>query len=338
MFKKKLSPDYPHYPVMIKEIKNLCYKRKNYNFLDCTFGAGGYSKEFLKNENANVTAVDRDLNSEKFASELKKKYPKRFKFYNEKFSNLDVILENKKFDFIIFDLGISSLQLHSFDRGFSFKSNSKLDMGMGLNSIDASHVVNKFSPETLKIIFKILGEEKEASIIVKNIISERKKNQIFSGLQLSNIIQKSKKKKFGKKINPSTKTFQALRIFVNKEITELILGISNAAKLLKPRGKLVVVSFHSIEDKIVKFFFKNYSNNKSSMSRYIPIKQDEAKNTFFENYKNKIIRPSEKEIKQNYNSRSAKLRIAVRNNNSFFEPAELKRKFNKYLNIESYHV
>ena len=338
MFKKKLSPDYPHYPVMIKEIKQICYKRKKSNFLDCTFGAGGYSKEFLKNKSAEVIALDRDLNSERFAIEIKKKYPERFNFYNTKFSKIDEIFKDKKFDYIIFDLGISLMQMNSFERGFSFKSNYRLDMGMGLNSIDALKVVNNFSPGTLKIIIKILGEEKEASNIVRNIISERKKKQIYSGLQLSKIIEKSKKKKFGFKINPSTKTFQALRIFVNKEITELISGISNAAKLLKPSGKLIVVSFHSIEDKIVKYFFKNYSNNKSLTSRYIPINENEKMGTFFENYKNKIIRPSEKEIKENYNSRSAKLRIVTRNKNSYFEPLDLKKKFMKYLNIESYHA
>ena len=338
MFKKKLSPDYPHYPVMIKEIKKICYKGKKSNFLDCTFGAGGYSREFLKNKSAEVIALDRDLNSEKFAIEIKKKYPERFNFYNTKFSKIDEIFKDKKFDNIIFDLGISSMQMNTSERGFSFKSNYRLDMGMGLNSIDALKVVNNFSPETLKIIIKFLGEEKEASNIVKNIILERKKKQIYSGVQLSKIIEKSKKKKFGVKINPSTKTFQALRIFVNKEITELISGISNAAKLLKPSGKLIVVSFHSIEDKIVKYFFKNYSNNKSLKSRYIPIHENETKGTLFENYKNKIIRPSEREIKENYNSRSAKLRIVTRNKNSFFEPLDFKKKFMKYLNIENHHA
>ena len=323
---------------MIKEIKKICYKRKKSNFLDCTFGAGGYSREFLKNKSAEVIALDRDLNSKKFAIEIKKKYPERFNFYNEKFSKIDEIFKDKKFDYIIFDLGISSMQMNTYERGFSFKSNYRLDMGMGLNSINALKVVNDFSPGTLKIIIKILGEEKEASNIVKNIILERKKKQIYSGVQLSKIIEKSKKKKFGFKINPSTKTFQALRIFVNKEITELISGISNAAKLLKPSGKLIVVSFHSIEDKIVKYFFKNYSNNKSLKSRYIPINENETRGTFFENYKNKIIRPTEREIKENYNSRSAKLRIVTRNKNSFFEPLDFKKKFMKYLNIENNHA
>ena len=194
MFKKKLSPDYPHYPVMIKEIKKICYKIKKSNFLDCTFGAGGYSREFLKNKSAEVIALDRDLNSEKFAIEIKKKYQEKFNFYNTKFSKIDEIFKDKKFDYIIFDLGISSMQMNTSERGFSFNSNYRLDMGMGLNSIDALKVVNNFRPETLKIIIKFLGEEKEASNIVKNIILERKKNKFILGYSYQKLSKNQKRK------------------------------------------------------------------------------------------------------------------------------------------------
>ena len=148
------------------------------------------------------------------------------------------------------------------------------------------------------------------------------------------IIEKSKKKNFSKKINPSTKTFQALRIFVNKEITELITGIISATKLLKPGGKILIVSFHSIEDKIVKYFFSNFSENRSAPSRYLP----DDKNIdllLFEKYLNKVIKPSIKEINKNFPSRSAKLRFAVRSNNTFIYPVDLVNKFKKYLNIEA---
>ena len=150
-------------------------------------------------------------------------------------------------------------------------------------------------------------------------------------------MKKVKKKKFTQKINPSTKTFQALRIFVNKEITELINGIINATKILKPGGKILVVSFHSIEDKIVKFFFSNFSKNKSRPSRYLP---DENSNNFvlFENYSKQVIKPSKYEIEKNNPSRSAKLRFAIRSNNDFLYPSSLLTKFNKYLEIESLNV
>ncbi len=150
-------------------------------------------------------------------------------------------------------------------------------------------------------------------------------------------MKKVKKKNFASKINPSTKTFQALRIFVNKEITELINGVINATKFLKPGGKILVISFHSIEDKIIKYYFSNFSKNKSKPSRYIPeINNDNE--ILFEEYKNEIIRPTLKELKKNYPSRSAKLRFAVRNKNNFTYPTSLIQKFQKYIEIEAFNV
>ena len=152
-----------------------------------------------------------------------------------------------------------------------------------------------------------------------------------------NIIEKSKTKKLSSKINPSTKTFQALRIFVNKETTELINGIITASKLLRPGGKILVVSFHSIEDKIIKYFFKNFSKSRSKPSRYLPeVKNDNY--CLFEEYSNKIIKPSKSEIKKNNPSRSAKLRYAIRSNKKFIYPSDLVKKFNKYLDIEAINV
>ena len=154
---------------------------------------------------------------------------------------------------------------------------------------------------------------------------------------LVEIIEKSKKKKFGTKINPCTKTFQALRIFVNKEITELINGIINAAKILKPGGRILIVSFHSIEDKIAKYFFSNFSKNKSKPSRYFPEK-DYSNTAIFEDYKNKVLKPTKKEINKNNRSRSAKLRYAVRSKNKFVYPHDLIEKFKNYLNLEAINV
>ena len=151
------------------------------------------------------------------------------------------------------------------------------------------------------------------------------------------IIEKSKKRNFSSKINPSTKTFQALRIFVNKEISELIYGIIQATKILKPGGKILIVSFHSIEDKIVKFFFSNFSKNKSKPSRYLP-DEDTNKTALFEKYTNKIIKPTKSEIEKNNPSRSAKLRLAIRSQNEFVYPSSLIKRFNKYLNLEAINV
>ena len=150
-------------------------------------------------------------------------------------------------------------------------------------------------------------------------------------------MKKVKKIFFFKKINPCTKTFQALRIFVNKEITELITGVINATKKLKPGGKILVVSFHSLEDKIIKYFFTNFSTNKSRPSRYLPEKKNKEK-ALFDEYKNKVLLPSKKEVNQNYRSRSAKLRFAIRSKNKFEYPEELIKRFKKYLDLEATNV
>ena len=239
------------------------------NFLDCTFGGGGYSKEILKFNNTNVLAIDRDEKILSIAKEIKKKFPKRFQFYQKKFSELND-LSHDKVDVVIFDLGISSIQLDDLTRGFSFNSEKELNMAMGLNKITAMEAVNNLGELDLKLIIKVLGDEKEASRIAKNIIQFRSEKKIIQTSDLVKIIKKSKKKNYLNKINPCTKTFQALRIFVNKEITELVNGLINATKKLKPGGKILAISFHSIEDRIIKYYFSNFSKNRSRPSRYLP--------------------------------------------------------------------
>jgi 16S rRNA (cytosine1402-N4)-methyltransferase len=275
---------------------------------------------------------------EKMASILKKKYKDRFVFFNEKFSNLEKVVDNNiKIDAIIFDLGVSSFQLSDMKRGFSYKSKERIDMSMGLSSLSAEEVINNYDENHLKLILKVLGEEKEASKIVKRIIRERKIKKITKVSELVSIIEKSKKKNYKKKINVCTKTFQALRIFVNKEITELIEGIIKATKFVKIGGKIIIVSFHSIEDKVVKFYFNNYSKNKAKPSRYYPEKKEEEK-IFFDSNRKNLLKPSETEINENPKSRSAKLRFATRINSEFSFPDELKVKFNKYINLEKKNV
>ena len=331
------SLEFSHFPVMLSEIIDICSPSKGGFFVDCTFGGGGYTREILKFPNTRVIGLDRDATVLSIAKKLKKKFKKRFKFYQLRFSQIDKILNNDQVDTIIFDLGLSSIQLKDSKRGFSFKSKDNLDMSMGLTDISAQQAINNLSEEQLKLIIKILGEEKEASKIAKNIVRARTEKKITRVDQLVAIIEKSKKKNFHTKINPSTKTFQALRIFVNKEITELINGIIKATKILKPGGKILIVSFHSIEDKIVKYFFNNFSQNRSKPSRYLPEENNENF-VLFEKYINKVIKPTVSEIKKNNPSRSAKLRFAVRSKNNFFYPENFLKKFNRYLDIENLHV
>ena len=328
---QKTSLEYSHFPVMLREIIRISSPARGGIFVDCTFGGGGYSKKLLKFPKTNVIGLDRDYAAISIAKKLKKKFSKRFKFYNLKFSQVDTVLKDCV-DTIIFDLGLSSIQLNNLERGFSFRSKKKLDMTMGLSDTTAFEVVNNLSEKELKLIIKIFGEEREASKIAKNIVIARKEKKITTVDELVKIIEKSKKKNFSSKINPSTKTFQALRIFVNKEISELINGIIKATKLLKPGGKILVVSFHSIEDRIIKYFFRNFSEGSSRPSRYLPkIKNNKF---LFDKYINEVIKPTKKEVIQNKSSRSAKLRFAIRSKNKFVYPINLIQKFNKYLKIE----
>ena len=330
------SLELPHFPVMLNEVLKISSPSTKERFIDCTFGGGSYSKQILKFSKTNVLGIDRDKKVLTEAKKLEKKYPKRFKFHQLKFSQLETIsIDNV--DVAIFDLGLSSIQLNDFDRGFSFKSNKKLNMTMGLNEITALDAINNLSESDLKRVIKILGDEKEASKIAKNIVYHRNLKKIENTNDLVKIIEKSKKKNYLSKINPCTKTFQALRIFVNKEITELIKGIINATKKLKPGGKILIISFHSIEDRIVKYFFTNFSKNKSRPSRYSP--ETKVPDTaLFEQYKNKILRPSNEEINENNRSRSAKLRFATRSKNNFEYPTDLINKFKNYLDLESINV
>ena len=330
-----------HKPVMLNEIKSFLPYNKSINVIDATFGGGGYSKAILENFNVNqLLAIDRDPIAKIFAKDLEGRYH-NFTLVNDRFSRIDKIVEQnklkeKKFDFIIFDLGVSSYQLNNMSRGFSFKSKENLNMSMGLNEITAFDAINNLNENELKLIIKIFGEEKEANRIARNIIKKRKIKKISTAEELKNIIEFSKKKNFKKKINVSTKTFQALRIFVNKEISELTQGITQATQILKPGGKLIVISFHSIEDKIIKFFFKNFSSSKSKKSRYFP---DQKKNiTYFEDYKNKVIKAKSLEISKNPPSRSAKLRFAIRNNEIFKNSSELIEKFKSYIELEMTNV
>jgi 16S rRNA (cytosine1402-N4)-methyltransferase len=330
------SLELTHFPVMLSEVIKISSPTKGGIYFDCTFGGGGYSRQLLKYSNTTVKGIDRDDKVKEIGKKLEKEFPQRFKFYQTTFSKLENIA-NDLVDVIIFDLGLSSIQLNDLERGFSFKSNENLDMSMGLNQISAKEVINKLSELELRLIIKIFGEEKEAGRIARNIVKFRSKKEITKVNDLVEIIKKSKKKNYGSKINPCTKTFQALRIFVNKEITELINGIIGATKILKPGGKIIIISFHSIEDKIVKYFFSNFSKNKSKPSRYLP-EQDNNSTALFDDYKNNILKPKKKEIDLNSRSRSAKLRYAVRSKNKFSYPYEIIKKFKKLLDLEAISV
>ena len=322
-----------HYPVMLNQVLSIISPQHGGTFIDCTFGGGGYSEAILKFPKTKVFAIDRDNLTQKYATALKKKFPQRFNFFQEKFSNLDkVVQQNLNPRAIIFDLGLSSFQLSDKKRGFSFQSKNFLNMEMGINEDSAYNVINTLDKEYLGKIIKILGEEKDGKKIANKIHEYRVKKPIKTSQELAYIINDAKKNYNKYKKNPATKTFQAIRIFVNRELTELIWGLIKATRILSNEGKLIVVSFHSLEDKIVKNFFNLYSNLKKNPSRYSPIKEN--KSVSFKIISKKPLTPDMSEIEKNIRSRSAKLRYAIRNNNHFFNPDDFKNKFINYFELE----
>ena len=326
-----------HYPVMLNQVLSIISPQRGGTYIDCTFGAGGYSQEILKFPDTKVIGIDRDKLSQIHANSLLEKFPKRFNFLNNKFSNLNELVEKKlNPKAIIFDLGLSSLQLSDSKRGFSFESENFLNMEMGINDHSAYDVINSLDKDHLASIIKILGDEKEGKRIANEIDRYRKNKPIKNSKELALIIKKAKKKNISYKKNPATKTFQAIRIFVNKELTELIYGLIGATKLLSNGGTLIVVSFHSIEDRIVKNFFNFYSSIKSNPSRYLPTKEN--KSNLFKKVCKKVLLPSLIEINENPPSRSAKLRYAIRNGNSFTNTEEFKKMFLNYFELEGFSI
>ncbi len=317
-----------HFPVLLDELIKIISPRYSGTFLDCTFGQGGYSEKILENSKNKVIAFDRDINAIKLSEKFKNKFKDRFEFNHKKFSEIKNV-SSKNLKAAIFDLGYSTDQIFDKEKGLSFNSKGKLNMKMGLNSFSANETINNLDKEELAKIFKYFGDEKDAKKISRAIL-KRRDHQALKTEDLVKIINKEKKN-YNFKINKSTKIFQSLRIFVNQEISELIYGLINSYRLLPIDGYIVVVTFHSLEDKIVKFFFKNYSEDKK-VSRYLPSSKNP--NQIFKLFNKKPIFPSADEIKKNPSSRSAKLRYAKKiKEGANFE--EFLLKFKNLLEIEN---
>ena len=305
-----------HKPVMLNEIKSFLPYDKSINVIDATFGGGGYSKAILENFSVNqLLAIDRDPIAKIFAKDLEGRYH-NFSLVNDRFSRIDKIVEQnklkeKKFDFIIFDLGTSSNQIDNHERGFSFNNDGPLDMRMGLGDKNAIEIINKYNEKELAKIIYEYGEERYSRIIAREIVKSRKIQYISKTSELSNIIKKCipKKNQYNKKIHPATKTFQALRIYVNDELNELKSSLDKSLKILNTNGLILVVSFQSLEDRIVKDFFNHNSGKRWRSSRHYPELPDKLA-TQLKIITKKPILPKASEILKNPRSRSAKLRVA----------------------------
>ena len=321
-----------HFPVLLKEIISIISPQYGGTFIDCTFGQGGYSKKILEYPRSKVIALDRDIESSKKAKKIQSEFKDRFIFKNIKFSQLSNLkLKNENIRSVIFDLGYSYEQIKDYKKGLSFDSFGELNMRMGINNFSAKDVINNLEEKELENIFKYFGDEKESKRISHNIVEDRIKKKITTE-ELVRIIESSKRKK-NYKIHSATKVFQALRIFVNKEITELIYGLINAAKIVEKDGIIAVVTFHSLEDKIVKYFFKSLSEKKS-VSRYVPKIKDQE--NLFKLINKKPIIPSATEINQNPPSRSAKLRCAIKTKDFYDFKTDILEKFNYLIEVENY--
>ena len=291
-----------HFPVMVNEVVSFLEPKKEKIYLDCTFGQGGYSRRILESAECKVYAIDRDLNSNKYAKVISQKFNTRFSFTNTKFSDLHFFLRKKNIktiDGMVLDLGVSNTQLNDPHRGFSFNYNGPLDMRMdNINTkLTAETIINEYDEKELSDIFFYYGEERNSRKIANSIVEFRKKKKIDSTKMLSDIIQKINKYKFK---HPATRVFQALRIVINEELNELEEALQISLEILTKNARIAVVSFHSLEDKIIKNFFKknaskNFDNDKKNLFRIIT---------------KKPITPSTEEIEINPRSKSAKLRVA----------------------------
>ena len=301
---------------MINEIISFLPLKKSINVIDATFGGGGYSKTILEKFNVNqLLAIDRDPISKIFAKEIESKFS-NFTLINDKFSEIEEIVKNsklkdKKFDIILFDIGTSSNQIDNAQRGFSFNKSGPLDMRMGASDKKAYDIINNYEEKNLADIIYQYGEERYSRVIAKEIVKNRKIKFISDTIELSNIIKKClpKKNQLKNKIHPATKTFQAIRIYVNDELNELKTSLEKTLKILNKDGLILVVSFQSLEDRIVKDFFNHNSGKRWRSSRHYPELPDKLA-TQLKIITKKPILPSASEILENPRSRSAKLRVA----------------------------
>jgi 16S rRNA (cytosine1402-N4)-methyltransferase len=305
------TPDTRHISVLGVEAVDMLSPRAGGIYVDATFGAGGYSRAILATEGTRVIAIDRDRTAIAGGFDLVDASDGRLTLVEDRFSNLaDVCAAQGEplVDGVVMDVGVSSMQIDQAERGFSFRFDGPLDMRMSQHGPTAADVVAKASEADLANIIYIFGEERHSRSVARAIVAARKEADIETTKQLVDIVQKVVWAKPGE-IHPATRTFQALRIFVNAELDELHTALAAAERVLKPGGRLSVVSFHSLEDRIVKNFMTERSKTGGG-SRHLPeVAQSRPR---FSLVNKRPITAGEDELKANPRARSAKLRGAER--------------------------
>lgn len=301
-----------HAPVMMDEVLAALAPKPGGTYVDATFGGGGYSRAILGASDCRVFGFDRDKTAIDRAQNWIKEFGDRLRLVNRPFGEMSEGLNElgvDAVDGVVFDLGVSSMQLDEADRGFSFRHEGPLSMRMDGGKPDAADVVASADARELAAIFKHYGEEKRSGIIARAIVKARDVEPITTTTSLATIVEKAAPSP-ASKIHPATRVFQALRIFINDEFGQLMMGLRAAEKLLRPTGRLVAVTFHSLEDRIVKRFFASRIAAQPSGSRHAP--PTEKTIASFELLSNKAVKPTSLEVETNARSRSAKLRAGMR--------------------------
>ncbi len=298
----------PHVPVLMAEVLEALDPAPGQTVVDGTFGAGGYTRAILAT-GASVVAFDRDPTAARFAGDLAA--TGRFRLVEATFSRMTEILGEGAVDGVALDLGVSSMQLDEAERGFSLMRDGPLDMRMGADGPTAADLVNGGEPGELARIFRNYGEEREARRVVSFLVRRRAERPFERTLDLAEVVERALGGRRGAKVHPATRVFQALRIAVNEELTELEAGLEAAERTLKAGGRLAVVTFHSLEDRIVKAFLTARAGREGAGSRHAPPKVGGPQPSF-QLLHNGARSPGDVEVFENPRARSAKLRAAVR--------------------------
>ncbi len=304
-----------HIPVLLAEVLASLKPHDGATYIDGTFGAGGYTSAILKVADCAVLALDRDPSAILGSEPVRQAFGDRLTLVESRFSELDEVAREQgvaPVDGVVLDIGVSSMQIDQAERGFSFMSDGPLDMRMSSSGMSAADVVNDFDEEDLADIIYALGEERRSRAVARGIVRARTESPIKTTRALAEIVSRALGGRRGDEQHPATRTFQALRIYVNDELGELARALSAAERVLKPGGRLVVVTFHSLEDRIVKRFLQERSGKESQGSRHLPPQSVKLSAPSFEIVNPRPLTPLKEELEVNPRARSARLRAAVR--------------------------
>jgi 16S rRNA (cytosine1402-N4)-methyltransferase len=304
-----------HIPVMLEEVLAALQPKDGDIVVDGTFGAGGYTKAILDAADCKVIAIDRDAEAFRLGGQLAEAYPGRLIAMLGRYAEMEALAASEGFesvDGVALDLGVSSMQLDQADRGFSFANDGPLDMRMGPDGPTAADLVNSLSERELSDIIYIYGEERRSRAIAKAIVAARTEAPITRTGELADLVVGVLGRKRDEPKHPATRTFQALRLYLNAELDELAKGLSAAENLLKTGGRLVVVTFHSLEDRIAKRFFASRSVAGPKGSRHLPEAETQEFAPSFQLLNRRPLEPGNDEIQGNPRARSARLRAGER--------------------------